>query len=294
MEILDLTDAQQQRFMDAYDITREVMRDLGIFPAKRDADQERQAAELDEFERGYPRLTLSLLLDVVHACHDHADRPVKEKSRGKLIEDEGAPPAFRPLNAALASAEGMQSLQTRLHSKKLQGNAISWRALLGKLGRLNRLKVFYGEQSGAKPLEYKQLLRPGNVSVVDLSDSGASELNNLVIADLLRGVQDAQDEAYVAYEKAKETVTAASSPHRHRRGARVPQRGTNRQDADSVRAGGDHRPAGPQALAEPGVRHSVAAAFAAADLWTGELVHPAQNHRPAGRPRLAAHGQRHR
>ena len=54
MEILDLTDAQQQRFMNAYDITKEVMRDLGIFPAKKNAEQERMAAELDEFERGYP------------------------------------------------------------------------------------------------------------------------------------------------------------------------------------------------------------------------------------------------
>src|SRR5262249_50362875 len=61
---------------------------------------------------------------------------------------------------------------------------------------------FYDEQRGPGPLRYAELLRPGTVSVVDLSDSGASELNNLVIADLLRGIQDAQEEAYAAYEKA--------------------------------------------------------------------------------------------
>jgi len=44
-EILSLSDAQQERFMNAYDIAKEVMRDLGIFPAKRNADQERIAAE---------------------------------------------------------------------------------------------------------------------------------------------------------------------------------------------------------------------------------------------------------
>ena len=49
-----------------------------------------------------------------------------------------------------------------------------------------------------RPLNYKELLQPGTVSVLDLSDTGMSELNNLVIADLLRGVQDAQDEAYTA------------------------------------------------------------------------------------------------
>ena len=44
----------------------------------------------------------------------------------------------------------------------------------------------------APPLDYKTLLKPGTVSLLDLSDSGMSELTNIVIADLLRGVQDAQ------------------------------------------------------------------------------------------------------
>ena len=84
--------------------------------------------------------------------------------------------------------------------------------MLGKLGRLNRLKVFYDEQNGSAPLSYKQMLQPGNVSVVDLSDSGTSELNNLVIADLLRGVQDEQDANYSVYEKAKATGSATLPP----------------------------------------------------------------------------------
>ena len=41
-----------------------------------------------------------------------------------------------------------------------------------------------------------------------------SELNNLVIADLLRGVQDAQDEAYTTYEKAKANDSNAAPPTR--------------------------------------------------------------------------------
>jgi hypothetical protein len=67
-EILGLTEPQMQRFLQAYDIAKEVMRDLGIFPAKGNADQERLAMEIDEFERGYPRLTLSIMMDVVAAC----------------------------------------------------------------------------------------------------------------------------------------------------------------------------------------------------------------------------------
>jgi len=213
MEILDMSDAQQARFMSAYDITREVMRDLSIFPVKKNAEQERRAAEYDEFERGYPRLTLSLLLDVVGACHARADRPAKDGRRGKATEkDEDEPSAFKPFNDVLASPDGVKSLHTHMHAANVQGNAISWRALLGKLGRLNRLKVFYDEKSGAQPLIFKELLQPGKVSVIDLSDSGASELNNLVIADLLRGVQDTQDEAYTAYEKDKEKAATPAPP----------------------------------------------------------------------------------
>src|ERR1019366_3976594 len=159
------------------------------------------AAEHDEFERGYPRMTLSLLLDVVGACHARADRPSRESGRAKAKDaEDDEPSSCRPRDAKLDSPEGIRSLRTRMHAAKPASNAISWRALLGKLGRLNRLKVFYSEQTGPEPIKYSELLRPGRVSVVDLSDSGASELNNLVIADLLRGVQDAQDDAYSAYE----------------------------------------------------------------------------------------------
>jgi DNA helicase HerA-like ATPase len=214
IEILDLTDAQQERFLKAYDVAKEVMRDLGIFPVKGNADQERIALELDEFERGYPRLTLSLLIDVAGACLAKAERPPKEAQKKDKGDEEEEAQAFTPFNKVLTSPEGMRALQARLHTMKVPTNAISWRALLGKLWRLQRLKVFYDEQGGVGPINYKQLLRPGQVSVIDLSDSGASELNNLVIADLLRGVQDAQDEAYDVYEKARDHDSGATPPTR--------------------------------------------------------------------------------
>jgi DNA helicase HerA-like ATPase len=215
MEILGLSEPQQQRFLAAYDITKEVMRDLGVFPAKNDAKQERLALELDEFERGYPRMTLSLLLDVVDACLAKADRPAKDGRKRKNDDDEPPEPVtFTPFNEVLKSPEGMKSLQKRLHAMNVPGQAVSWRALRGKLGRLLRLKVFYDEGGGVKPLDYKKLLQPGHVSVVDLSDSGASELTNLVIADLLHGVQEAQDEVCLEYERAKANGTEGTPPAR--------------------------------------------------------------------------------
>jgi uncharacterized protein len=88
--------------------------------------------------------------------------------------------------------------------------------LLGKLAQLNRLKVFdmmYNVR-GVQPLDYHALLMPGMVSVIDLSDAGMSELSNIVIADLLHGVQDAQDTAYDAFERARREGTSTESPSR--------------------------------------------------------------------------------
>ncbi len=79
---------------------------------------------------------------------------------------------------------------------------------------MNRLKVFDTDSTQSLPLNYKTLLQPGAVAVVDLSDSGMSELTNIVIADLLHGVQDAQDEAYQEYEQAKKAHPQAAPPTR--------------------------------------------------------------------------------
>jgi len=108
--------------------------------------------------------------------------------------------------------EAKQVLERQIHAAKPAGNVISWRALLGRLARLNRIKVFDPPESSIGPLNYKELLTPGAVSVIDLSDSGASELNNIVIADLLRGLQDTQDATHQAYEEAKRNGQDASLP----------------------------------------------------------------------------------
>jgi len=164
--------------------------------------------EIDEFERGYPRLTLALMIDVVVACMKVAETSKKEsKDAESKIE-------FQPNNPRLATSEGLTSLRTRIYSGNRPDNAISWRALLGRLGRLNRLKVFDVSDDGARPLNYKELLTPGHVSVVDLSDSGVSELNNIVIADLLHGLQEAQDDAYQKFESAKRENRESVPPTR--------------------------------------------------------------------------------
>lgn len=201
-EILDLTDPQRERFMQAYDIAKAIMRELGIFPRRGMPDDERIVLELDEFDRGYPRLTLSFLMDIVGACRAVAEAPKSSGSKKKGGEEaeEAEGVTIEPYSEALRGHE--PELFRRISRSNISGNGISWRTLLGKLASINRLKVF-DRPRDATALRYKPLLEPGTVSIVDLSDSGSPVLNNLVIADLLRGVQDERDDAYQALEQAR-------------------------------------------------------------------------------------------
>jgi DNA helicase HerA-like ATPase len=193
-EMLNMTDAQEDRFRIAYDLTKAIMRDLGICPekakSKEEVDrQERLLLRVDEFERGWPRMTLSLLLDVVSRC-----LAVVNKT------------AYEPFNMELRTGAGRAALEKHIKPKELQGHASSWGKLKSLLWRLHRLKVFdrhLAKRQAARPLNYRELLEPGRVAVVDLSDTGMTELANLAIADLLRGIQGAQESAYRQYEAAK-------------------------------------------------------------------------------------------
>ncbi len=192
IEMLGMNDAQSERFLPAYEITKAIMRDLGIFPQrdkpKEEVDkQEQLLLRIDEFERGWPRLTLSLLLDVVGKCLATVSKT-----------------SFEPYNAVLRTDAGRAALEKHIKAKELS-SASSWGKVKSLLWRLNRLKVFdrHLQKRGAPPLNYDQLIAPGQVSVVDLSDTGMTELANFAIADLMRGVQKAQENAYRRYEKAK-------------------------------------------------------------------------------------------
>lgn len=197
MELLGLSDAQTDRFLFAYEIAKGVMRELGLFPQRdqppeQQEQQERLLGNLDEFERGYPRLTLSLFLDVVAMCKAAVTKT-----------------AFTPFTPQLRDPAGQQALKSRLNNKEMPGNAASWGKLHSLLWRMAKLKVFHGPTVRARPLDYKAMLQPGQVSVIDLSDAGLSELSNIAVSDVLRGLQEAQDKAYRAFER-----TGGTSPPR--------------------------------------------------------------------------------
>jgi len=204
MDILELNEAQRGRFMQAYDVAKGLLRKAGIFPAPNDRGQEHLAMQIDDLERGWPRLTLSIFLDVVSA--------------GLHVAQKADTEQYQPYNAAVAAEKGW--LLDRFKGDQRADHATSWRALRSRLWGLHRLRVFdqhegtaRGRQAG-EPLRYNALRAPGTVSIVGLSDTSSPALNNLVIADLLSGVLEAQDKAYARYEKAKREGREASAPAR--------------------------------------------------------------------------------
>lgn len=187
IEILDLTDAQQERFLKAYDVTKLFLERLKIFPAN---DKERETViEIDELDEGYPRMTLAHVYDVV-----------RQVTSGVGKEED-------PYLEAPEFYKNREQLKELIAHASLPGNPISWRALLGRLGRVKRLSIFDNPKASA--IKYDQMIQSGRVSIVDLSDTDSPQVNNLVIAQILRGVQRQQEENYQAAVKEDRQPTPA-------------------------------------------------------------------------------------
>ncbi len=181
--ILDFTEPQQVRFFRGYDLARQALAEVGLFPRRGPEgrprqEDEREALAWDEFDVGFPGMTLSFLLDVVGACAHAAGK------------QEGSFPFYQQ-----ELKERPEAVTRRVAALK-PDSAVSWRTLHSKLWRLHRLRVF--DRRETPPLAPEALTVSGRLSIVDLSDSDSPALSNLAIASLLRGVQRAQEEAYEA------------------------------------------------------------------------------------------------
>lgn len=198
-EILDLSDAQLDRFLKAYEVTKLVMRDLDIFPKKGNKAEERQALELNEFDTGYPRMTLSHLIDMAGFFLNSL-----AKTGSKSKADDDLPNDFEPFNPVFRSDAAKRTIAQRIHSVQTSSE-ISWKALLGKLWRLHRPGIF--DNTGAPPVAFAELVKPGRTTIIDLNDTQSPYINNLVIANILQGLQDQQEIAYQEAEKAKKQPT---------------------------------------------------------------------------------------
>src|SRR5207244_96416 len=99
MEILDLSDAQQERFLKAYDTLKLVLKDLEIFPKR---GEEKLALEIDEMESGCPRMSLLQLIDVAGIFSDLAAHGKEDKGGVKIAD---AQRAFDTLSPELRGKE---------------------------------------------------------------------------------------------------------------------------------------------------------------------------------------------
>ena len=184
-EILGLTDAQETRYWQAYEVCKGLLREFGVFPqrvmGRVDPEEERRVERLDEFSEGYPGMRLGALLDVVSAFLHGVER------------GEGSPRL-----RSVEFRDRADGVMRRVRGVRTD-SAVSWRALMARLLRLMRLGVFDQRRAGAGVMDYEGMVRPGAVSIVDLSDMEGADVRNLVIADVIRGVEEAQE---VAFERA--------------------------------------------------------------------------------------------
>jgi uncharacterized protein len=201
MEILDLPDAQQERFLKTYDTLKLVLKDLGVFPQK---GEEQQALEIDDMVTGCPRMTVLQMIDMANVFADMASGGREDKGGKRKEDTEDLIASFPELLSPELKGHAA-AVRRRVASAKAPGSLPSWRGLQGKLWRLHRLKLF--DNPAADPLNHAGLIKKGCVSVIDLSDTDSPQVNNLVIADVLRGIWQAQEESAARAAKEGRTPT---------------------------------------------------------------------------------------
>jgi hypothetical protein len=186
-EIVDLNEAQQERFFRTIDIGKQVLRELKIYPTEAGRKvQEREILELNEFEEGYPELTLSRILDLANVM--------------RAVTQHEGPDDVHLFNREFDSLQAKASIFRHAQAAQPK-SAVSWLALIGRLWRLHRLGIF--DQKANPTIDHEELIDPGRVSIIDLSGTDSPAVNNIVISDILRNVQRLQDMRYRAWEKDK-------------------------------------------------------------------------------------------
>ena len=113
-EILDLSDAQETRFLAAYDVTKAVLRQLGIFPAPQSQPDERRALEVDELDEGWPNMTLPQVLYVAGGMTNKASGSADEPWGRTPHEFQGR---WNEIKRLIAQADPKHQISWRASTK---------------------------------------------------------------------------------------------------------------------------------------------------------------------------------
>lgn len=200
VEILDMSEAQQQRFLFAYDIAKRILAAVGGAA---------EPLEIDEMEQGYPGMMVAHVSDIIDICTRLSNKSAAKPAGKKDAEAAGDSSAQEDYHFSAPDFASRQTdILNAIRGADMPGNFISWQALKSKLGRLKRLNIFDRAGSSVKPLTFAELTTPGQVSIIDLSGTDSPQVNNLAIAELLRGIYEQQEANFKAYEqKEKQTLT---------------------------------------------------------------------------------------
>jgi hypothetical protein len=132
-EILEFTDAQQQRYWTAYEVTKRVQRDLKIYGHT--PIESAEALLVDELETGWPKMQLGYIYDIVRMI-------VTKLDKGPDVPMTTLPETAR------------DAITKVINTFTLETNKYSWMGVLGRLGSLMRLKIF--DHPTAQPLDLRQ------------------------------------------------------------------------------------------------------------------------------------------
>lgn len=202
-EIMDLSQAQEDRLLKVYEIAKALLRDFQIFPRPNEKADQDLLLEIDEFERGWPMMTLDHLCYLVSGIINLAEGQPGEppfRARGFTGNWDRIKQVLRA-QVGGAHDDDDDNAKGKKGGPKF-GDIRSWKVVSSRINRLRKLGVF--DSVGARPLRYLDMLVPGRVNIIDLSDLENMDVRNLAIAEILRGILFFQQEVYdkaVAEEK---------------------------------------------------------------------------------------------
>jgi hypothetical protein len=191
-ELIEMTPAQETRFTFLYDQAVRLLRKEGEMAGERVESVLTRNGDLD-LSRGYPGITLDLLLSMLDQELDYYAWKVENKPNGKAgASSSRKKPIAASENSGGEAAEtevGPEPTRIYCHHLALpplvadQYDVASYGALRKKLRELRLYGIF--DRGDAPPLDMEALTKPGHLSVLDMSDAPGQQVVNIIIADLL-------------------------------------------------------------------------------------------------------------
>lgn len=208
VELIEMNIAQQTRFTFLYGQAIERLK-------KERRDAEETGTQDIDLSRGYPGITLKLLVDMLNEelayyRWKQMNKPSKTARAGKVKKNGGDD------SAESDEHNDTPEMKIYCHTYQLQPliqdqqDLVSYAALAKKLRGLQMTGIF--DRQRVPALDMKNLSQPGHLSVIDMSDARNQQVVNIVIADLLTRMyyykmelteeQNAQKKVFITIEEA--------------------------------------------------------------------------------------------